>query len=433
MAGRRTAGATNGAAHRTGRGPLALLPPALIVGGVLANVVGPQPYTGLPLLAAAPLAACIVLTFRGAVVIAALSIVASVAVDLGLDRPTAALLVDVADVLVISLIGLWLKRVMDNRDRSLSLTRDIAEAAQLAVLPQPPPRVGELLVATRYQGAHEGARIGGDFFAVQDTPYGVRLMMGDVRGHGLPAVSAMSAVVGAFRENAHHAPDLHALARRLDTAAERAEGEEGEGFSEEFTTALLGEIPPGGDRVVLLSRGHLPPYLVADGRVAPLIRSTPGTPLGAGLPGPDNAEADTFPLPPGASLLLTTDGVTEARDRHGVFYDPVRGLAGHSFDGPQELVDRRPRGDGVERRAAPRRHGGPGPHPAGTAGSGGGVRLRDSAPLSSGAAASPRGPLRPGRVRAGRPGARWAGRAAGPRRTAGSRCCRTSPRPARSW
>ncbi|WP_438270461.1 PP2C family protein-serine/threonine phosphatase, partial [Streptomyces albidoflavus] len=339
VAGRRTAGATNGAANRTGRGPLALLPPALIVGGVLANVVGPQPYTGLPLLAAAPLAACIVLTFRGAVVIAALSIVASVAVDLGLDRPTAAQLVDVADVLVISLIGLWLKRVMDNRDRSLSLTRDIAEAAQLAVLPQPPPRVGELLVAARYQGAHEGARIGGDFFAVQDTPYGVRLMMGDVRGHGLPAVSAMSAVVGAFRENAHHAPDLHALARRLDTAAERAEGEEGEGFSEEFTTALLGEIPPGGDRVVLLSRGHLPPYLVAEGRVAPLIRSTPGTPLGAGLPGPDNAEADIFPLPPGASLLLTTDGVTEARDRHGVFYDPVRGLAGYSFGGPQELVD----------------------------------------------------------------------------------------------
>nr|WP_308349446.1 MULTISPECIES: SpoIIE family protein phosphatase [Streptomyces] len=38
-------------------------------------------------------------------------------------------------------------------------------------------------------------------------------------------------------------------------------------------------------------------------------------------------------------MLLTTDGVTEARDRHGVFYDPVRGLAGHSFDGPQELVD----------------------------------------------------------------------------------------------
>ncbi|MGW4182970.1 PP2C family protein-serine/threonine phosphatase [Streptomyces albidoflavus] len=339
MAGRRTAGATNGAAHRTGRGPLALLPPALIVGGVLANVVGPQPYTGLPLLAAAPLAACIVLTFRGAVVIAALSVVASVAVDLGLDRPTAALLVDVADVLVISLIGLWLKRVMDNRDRSLSLTRDIAEAAQLAVLPQPPPRVGELLVATRYQGAHEGARIGGDFFAVQDTPYGVRLMIGDVRGQGLPAVSMMSTVVGAFRENARHAPSLHELARRLDVATERAEGEADDGFAEEFTTALLGEIPPGGDRVVLLSRGHLPPYLVADGRVAPLIRSTPGTPLGAGLPGPDNAEADTFPLPPGASLLLTTDGVTEARDRHGVFYDPVRGLAGHSFDGPQELVD----------------------------------------------------------------------------------------------
>ncbi|MBV1957992.1 PP2C family protein-serine/threonine phosphatase [Streptomyces albidoflavus] len=339
MAGRHAGGVMSGAAPGTGRGPLALLPPALIVGGVLANVVGPQPYTGLPLLAAAPLAACIVLTFRGAVVIAVLSIITSAAVDLGLARPTAALLVDVADVLVISLIGLWLKRVMDNRDRTLTLTRDIAEAAQLAVLPQPPARVGPLLVATRYQGAHEGARIGGDFFAVQNTPYGVRLMMGDVRGHGLPAVSAMSVVVGAFRENAHHAPDLHELARRLDTAAERAESEEAAGFSEEFTTALLAQIPPDGDRVALLSRGHLPPYLVVGGRVAPLVRSTPGTPLGAGLPGPDHAETDTFPLPPGASLLLTTDGVTEARDRRGVFYDPVTGLAGCSFDEPQELVD----------------------------------------------------------------------------------------------
>ncbi|MHC8560823.1 PP2C family protein-serine/threonine phosphatase [Streptomyces albidoflavus] len=125
----------------------------------------------------------------------------------------------------------------------------------------------------------------------------------------------------------------------MDTAAERAGGEEDDGFAEEFTTVLLGEIPPDGDQVVLLSRGHLPPYLVADGRVAPLSRSTPGTPLGAGLPGPDNAETDTFPLPLGASLLLTTDGVTEARDRHGVFYDPAPGLAGRSFDEPQELVD----------------------------------------------------------------------------------------------
>ncbi|QNE80019.1 SpoIIE family protein phosphatase [Streptomyces rutgersensis] len=335
--GRPTGGTMSGEATRAGGNPLALLPPALIVGGVLADVLGPQPYTGLPLLAAAPLAACIVLSLRSAVVVAVLSVVAAVAVDLALGRPATALVVDVADVLVISLIGVWLRRLMDSRNRSLTLTRDIAEAAQLAVLPQPPRRVGPLLVATRYQGAHEGARIGGDFFAVQETPYGVRLMMGDVRGHGLPAVSAMSVVVGAFRENARQAPSLRELARRLDVAAERAEGEDTD-LGEEFTTALFAEIPPGGDRVHLLSRGHLPPYLVADGRVVPLIRGTPGTPLGAGL-GTDDAEPDSFPLPPGASLLLTTDGVTEARDRHGVFYDPVAGLAGRSFDEPQELVD----------------------------------------------------------------------------------------------
>ncbi|WDV33974.1 hypothetical protein OIM90_30115 [Streptomyces sp. AD16] len=129
----------SGAAPRTGGNLLALLPPALIVGGLLADLVGPQPYTGLPLLAAAPLAACIVLTFRGAAVIAVLSVVSSVAIDLALGRPATALVVDVADVLVISLIGLWLRQLMDRRDRSLTLTRDIAEAAQLAVLPSRRP------------------------------------------------------------------------------------------------------------------------------------------------------------------------------------------------------------------------------------------------------------------------------------------------------
>ncbi|WDV33973.1 serine/threonine-protein phosphatase [Streptomyces sp. AD16] len=71
---------------------------------------------------------------------------------------------------------------------------------------------------------------------MQDTRYGVRLMIGDVRGQGLPAVSMMSTVVGAFRENAHQAPSLHELARRLDTAAERA--------GEKRTTASPRSSPP---------------------------------------------------------------------------------------------------------------------------------------------------------------------------------------------
>jgi serine phosphatase RsbU (regulator of sigma subunit) len=52
---------------------------------------------------------------------------------------------------------------------------------------------------------------------------------------------------------------------------------------------------------------------------------------------PDRAEE--YPLPDGATLLLYTDGVTEARDARGVFYDPVERLAGRLFPGPAELLD----------------------------------------------------------------------------------------------
>ncbi|WP_197370674.1 SpoIIE family protein phosphatase, partial [Streptomyces clavuligerus] len=49
---------------------------------------------------------------------------------------------------------------------------------------------------------------------------------------------------------------------------------------------------------------------------------------------------DTYALQArGCLLLLFTDGLTEARDTHGVFYDPARRLANHRFTGPDALLD----------------------------------------------------------------------------------------------
>ncbi|MHA4820460.1 SpoIIE family protein phosphatase, partial [Streptomyces aculeolatus] len=49
--------------------------------------------------------------------------------------------------------------------------------------------------------------------------------------------------------------------------------------------------------------------------------------------------AEVLPLPSGASLLMVTDGVTEARNREGVFYDPCRSrLFRARFDDPESLV-----------------------------------------------------------------------------------------------
>lgn len=52
--------------------------------------------------------------------------------------------------------------------------------------------------------------------------------------------------------------------------------------------------------------------------------------------GPDRAE--TTPFPGGAILLLHTDGLSEARDGHGVFFDPADRLAGRVFRAPATLL-----------------------------------------------------------------------------------------------
>lgn len=183
---------------------------------------------------------------------------------------------DVLVVLVISLVGLWIKWLVDRQGRDLALALTVAEAAQRAVLPAPPPAVGPIAVADRYVAAQVGAAIGGDLYALQETPFGIRALIGDVRGKGLPAVSAVSVAVGAFREAAEHAPSLHDLADRLDRALDREGMRRQETLDdiEGFVTALLVQIPPSGETITVLNRGHPPPYLVSGDQVSCLGKPT---------------------------------------------------------------------------------------------------------------------------------------------------------------
>ncbi|WP_019982383.1 PP2C family protein-serine/threonine phosphatase [Streptomyces sp. Amel2xE9] len=312
----------------------------LLVGGVVADLFGSQPYMGLPLLTAAPLVAGALMSFRASLSFAVAACVISVLLDLRLERPTTALVVDLADVLTTGLLALGVNRILALQGRRLAQVRDVAEIAQRAVLPDPPRRAGPVAVAARYVAAETEARIGGDLYAVQSTPFGVRAIIGDVRGKGLGAVSTVSVLIGAFRVEADHVPTLGELADRLDDVLARG-GAGGE--SEDFTTAVLLQIPPDGRTAQVCNRGHPPPYLVDGRAVSPLEPSTHELPLGMRLwPGAGadgGASTDVFPLNPGASLLLVTDGVTEARDGRGTFYDPSDRLDPGVYPNPRRLVD----------------------------------------------------------------------------------------------
>ncbi|MFB6439699.1 PP2C family protein-serine/threonine phosphatase [Streptomyces sp. NPDC056411] len=315
-----------------------------LVAGVLLDLFAPQPYTGLPLLAAAPLVAGATLSFRSALAVVCATCVVSVAVDLERARPATPLLVDLAVVGVIGVLALAVNRLIVRQGRDLAVARDVAEAVQRAVLPDPPREVGPLAVAAGYTAAQAEARIGGDFFAVLETPFGVRMIIGDVRGKGIPAVAAVSVAIGAFRQEAEYTSSLVTLGQRLDEALARAAARSDPVIATEgFTTALLAEVSADGEELSLVNRGHPPPYLVRDGQFVRLDPAVPQLPLGVGLDdiAPTGAApVDVVRLSPGTSLLLVTDGVTEARDKRGTFYDPVASRHLHRpFGEPEALVD----------------------------------------------------------------------------------------------
>ncbi|MFJ6659058.1 PP2C family protein-serine/threonine phosphatase [Streptomyces sp. NPDC091377] len=226
----------------------------------------------------------------------------------------------------------------------LKQVRRVAGAAQAALLRPLPPRVDGLAVAAAQRSAEQGAFVGGDLYDVISTEHGVRVVMGDVRGHGLAAIGTVAAVLGSFREAVHDERDLTGVLRRLDRALARhlrekarvaqSLGDPDLAVAEEFVTVLLLEIRRDGD-VRALNCGHPWPHLLRGGRVVPLSVTEPLPPLGL-FPLP----ADLVPLPggsllPGDSLFLHTDGVEDARDTHGRFFPLTAALADAVRDGPE--------------------------------------------------------------------------------------------------
>ncbi|MFG1809995.1 PP2C family protein-serine/threonine phosphatase [Streptomyces sp. NPDC049040] len=319
------------------------IPGGMIAGAVAFDLATPAPYSGDPLLAGACVLSGATQTARATVITIVAALLAMFALSMEDDQVIQARgLADLGSVALAGVIALAVNRVRQRHGQRLATVQGVAEAAQRALLPDPPSRIGPLGIAARYDAAASEANIGGDIYAAQATPYGIRLVIGDVRGKGLGAIGAVGVLLGAFREAADAEPDLPRLAERLDRALERHAGEREEEVGlEGFTTGLLAEFSPDGGTLRLVNRGHPPPYLLtADGSVRPLEPSAPDLPFGMHGLGGVRAAPDELAVPHGATLLLVTDGVTESRDVAGDFYDPQERLPALCPQAdPQRLVD----------------------------------------------------------------------------------------------
>src|SRR3954452_5238247 len=124
-------------------------------------------------------------------------------------------------VLVLSAAAGVIAAVRIAREHRLSQALTVAEVAQRAILHPLPERVGAVALAASYLSANSEALVGGDFYDAEDTAFGVRLIIGDVRGKGLPAVRLAALVLGVFRGAAHTEADAAELVAQLDQAVAR--------------------------------------------------------------------------------------------------------------------------------------------------------------------------------------------------------------------
>ncbi|MGW1075124.1 PP2C family protein-serine/threonine phosphatase [Streptomyces sp. NPDC002537] len=308
----------------------------LLLSAVVLDVTADPQWTLSPVLATAPVLAGIgtrrarvpLTVGLGALVLVPLLALADPGVPL-LDHVTSGI-----TVLAITSISTANVVLVATRERQLMQSRSVAEAAQRTLLRPPPERLGGLRTAVRYLAAAAEARVGGDLYEALVTPFGTRLLVGDVRGKGLAAIETAADVLGAFREAAQVEADLAAVAGRLDAAMGRRKA------GEEFVTAVLVGVPESGGPAEMVNCGHLPPLLWRAGRVTEVENPVPEPPLALldMVGGPYHGR--DFAFEAGDTLLLYTDGVTEARDGSGRFYPLRERLSRMPDAAPDVLLDR---------------------------------------------------------------------------------------------
>ncbi|MGW5619089.1 PP2C family protein-serine/threonine phosphatase [Streptomyces sp. NPDC003877] len=213
---------------------------------------------------------------------------------------------------------------------------------QRSLVPDSLPAVPGLETAVHYHTAAPD-RLGGDFydlFPVAGNRWA--FFLGDVCGKGPEAASLTSLTRYTLRAAAHHDPEPAAALATLNAVLhERYTGD----GNPRYCTCIFGIVEPAGEHgpaVVRLASGGHPPVLVLRSDGGAEYLPTPGGMLVGVLPDAPIGTATTA-LEPGDTLVLYTDGLTEARsgpgrdDRYGE--DALLAFgAGHAPATPREVI-----------------------------------------------------------------------------------------------
>lgn len=248
---------------------------------------------------------CVPLATRGRT-FGALTLLAT---DLPLDERKVALAEELA------------RRAASSADNAHQFTDRVrlAHDLQAGLLPPELPRIPGTTLAASYHPAGEGLDVGGDFYDVFPlSGHRWAFMIGDVSGRGALAATTTGMVRHTARAAARLLDEPAAVVTAINDALTRHAADD-----DQFVSLVYGELrdSPSHLTLNLIRAGHVPPLVRrADGTVEELTE--PGMLLGIRTdPGFCPCCIDLYP---GDSLVLVTDGITEARSAGGEFFGEER-------------------------------------------------------------------------------------------------------------
>jgi hypothetical protein len=213
--------------------------------------------------------------------------------------------------LLVSLFLVHLIVLLEVADRlSLKGELEVAREIQLAMLPAGTYRAGDVQICGKTRPANT---VGGDFYDVLPLPDGrVIVALGDVAGKGSPAALLMALLLAVLRTLVDEALDAPALVARLNVQICRHSP------ASRFITLFYAVYTPLTGALTYVNAGQNPPLIRRrNGRYERLTAS--GVALGM-FEGSRFDAVDTT-LEPGDTLVLYSDGITEAEDPDGVPFE----------------------------------------------------------------------------------------------------------------
>jgi serine phosphatase RsbU (regulator of sigma subunit) len=226
------------------------------------------------------------------------------------------------------LIGAIASRVAVAIDNAMlfEAERRTAEAFQRSLLPDTVPELDGLEVAFRYvpakplatQGQGIQTQVGGDWYDIIPLAAGrVGLVIGDVEGRGSRAAATMGQLRATLRAYAQDEKSPADIMRKLDEWV-RSTAPVGAGGDPPTVSCIYLIYDAWARNLTFANAGHAAPLMAHDGSVRPLEVRHKGVLLGVrgrGIQGLPTYREQTVTLPPGAALVLYTDGLTDRRSR----------------------------------------------------------------------------------------------------------------------